>query len=981
MALEPGDSLNPRVPRRVGPTPLGTNTYFPEEPPDPGGDITVTLPESSPLTGAGADDAAVEVYDDGTMEVDLDGDAGGPNEEMGHTGNLAETITDESYLGRLASEVIEMVTYDLQSRAEWDKKLERGLEILGLTEIPHDEALFPGASSAVYPLLAEACVQFQARALDEIFPPSGPVKGVVIGDATKEKEDQRDRVEAHMNYQLTVQDKTFFWEVDKMLFQLPLSGSAFKKVSHDEDNDRNISRLIDAQNFIVPYTATSLEDASRYTHRYHVSRNAAKVKMFTGEWRTIDLQQPSSETSDVSSDSQGLKAAIDKSEGRAAVYHDKDHRHTIYEQHREIDLPGHEHKGADGHITGIKLPYVVTVDLESQRVLAIRRNWREDDKKAVPTKRMWFIHFKYLPGLGFYGYGLVHLIGGLCDAATGTVRSVLDSAAFASLQGGFKASDAGGAKSGEIQMEPGVYKDINMTADELAKAFYTPPFKEPSPAMMAMLQVLIDAGRRFASITESNVGDASNTGPVGTTVALIEQASKVFSAIHKRLHRSQGEEFQLLARLNFEYLPPEGYPYEVHGASRTIMAQDYDDRVDIIPASDPNIFSQTQRIAIAQAAIDLSTTAPQLYNAYEVHRRMHEALRTPDIDAILIDPHHVPRADPVSENMMLLVGRPAQAYPDQAHEAHIAVHMAFMQNPEFGGGPEASKIIGGPMAAHIAQHLAYLYAQRAYAAAGVAIPVNLAAQPGEPVLPPMDPQVENQIAMAAAQHAAELAKAPGLYGGNGPPQQKAQPDPAAEQQQKMALAEAAGKADEERKQQSHQADLARAQEKHQQGQAQAAEAFQAENDRKDAAVALEHKRNLTKLDGEMVLKAREQDNAAHLDAAGLMAGADGTAGKPGAKRGGAAAGGSQVVLGASGEMTQLQETADQIDEQLSKVEAVAGGVKEAADGLVERITKIEASLAELAAKVADLAKPRKITVSRDSNKLIVGGEIGPAGGA
>lgn len=917
--------------RAAGPVDDGPMVQLPERGDDGSGmdgDILVRFPETNVMGATPGDPSVVTGFDDSSdIQVDLDGSSGVSDLEMGHAGNLAEVIEDEGYLTRIAMDVIETTKVDLDSRAEWDRKLERGLEILGLTEVPTRVGPFKGASTVVYPLLAEAAVQFQARAIDEIFPPTGPVKGVVVGDKTREKEEQRDRVEAHMNYMLTVEDPTFFWEVDQMLFVLPLAGSAFKRVFHDEDADKNVSRLIQAQDFIVPYVATSLQEAPRCTYRYYVSRNRAKVKMYTGEWRQIDLAPPSAEDAS-SGNARDLKEDIDKAEGRVRVYHDDDHRHTILEQHVELDLRGYEHLDENEDPTGIKLPYVVTVDSATQRTLAIRRNWLEDDDKLVPTKRMWFVHHKYLPGLGFYGYGLVHLIGSLCDAATGTVRAVLDSAAFASLQGGFKATDGGGAASGTVTLEPGVYKDSGQTAEELSKSFYTPPFKEPSPAMAQMLEILVDAGRRFASITEASVGDASNMGPVGTTVALIEQGQKVFSAIHKRLHRSQGEEFQLLAKLNFEYLPEEGYPFEVHGASRMIMAQDYDKRVDIVPASDPNIFSQTQRIAIAQGGLELAVAAPQLYDLYEVHRRMHEALRTPDIDTILRDPRKVPRADPITENMMMLTGRPAQAYPDQAHEAHIAVHMSFMQNPEFGGGPEASKIIGGPMAAHIAQHLAYLYAQRAYQAAGIAIPVNLAAQPGEPVLPPMDPQVENQIAIAAAQVAAQLAQAPGLYGGNGPPEQQGQPDPAAEQKQKMALADEAHQHDEERKK----------------------VAFANEEARKDKATDNEHKRNLAKTDGELVVASRQADNAAHIEATTGGAGKK----KSGAKGGSGDGGPSQIFMGADGKVAQVTDATEAVAE--AAVEIV-GAAKETLDSVNELVAVNKDLVAAIAAP-----KEKRITL-------------------
>jgi hypothetical protein len=647
-----------------------------------------------------------------------------------HSSNILFDL-DEREQAELADKIIEWVDVDIESRSDWHRRMENAMELLGLNNIPGEELPFDGASAVTFPLIGEAVVQFQSRAIEEVFPSEGPVKVKMVGEVTVEKEDQAERVKNHMNYQILDQDRSYFWEVDSMLFYLPLGGSAFKKTYYDPVQDMVVSRFVKSDDFIVPYIATSLATSPRYTHRMFKNESEMRKLFESGFWEEIDLPDVQPYVSEHSTDEREFE---DTADDRSPEVHSKDNVYTVYECHCDLVLD----RDQERYGSMSPLPYIVTVERETRKIMSIRRNWKEDDPLKI--KRLWFTHYKYLPGLGFYGFGLLHMIGSVAEATSGTIRALLDSAAFANMQGGYVSSDAK-FKPGDEHIDPGVYKEVNMSAEELNRAFYTPPFKDPSPALAKLFEVLMDAGKSFTHSTEVITGEAKNTGPVGTTIALIEQSSKPFSAIHRRLHMAAAEEFKLRAELNYEFLPDQ-YPYNVADAENVILRQDYDGRVDVIPISDPNIYSTTQRIAQGQALIELSDTHPSLYNQMAVHERFLKAMRIPDYEELL-NKREPMRLDPVSENMQLLQGGSANAFIDQDHDAHIQTHINFVN----GLMPEALEQIGPAMQAHMAEHYAYKYWVEMNRQLGGQIP-----QPGQfGPEQPMPPEVEMQLAQLASQ--------------------------------------------------------------------------------------------------------------------------------------------------------------------------------------------------------------------------------------
>jgi chaperonin GroES len=637
-----------------------------------------------------------------------------------HKKNLALFI-DEQTLNKLAEQICEEVDIDIQSRVHWDQLYSDGMKSIGAVENKRTAMPFEGASECQYPMISTAIINFQARALSEILPANGPVKSKIVGKENEAVRAQAQRVENHLNYQITEIDEEFFDETDKMLFYLPLGGSAFKKVYWDDCTTCPVSKFVRADELIIPYTAKSLLKAERYTHIIPISQNKMKQYMASGFYRDIELIVPSAE--DEATQSQ-TKDSIDEADRKTPNYADDDHEHIVHESHRYCNFEEFPHLDPKTNKpSGIALPYIVSVDKRSRKVLSVYRNWEEEDVQY--KKRVWFIHYKYLPGVGLYGFGLPHIIGGLQRAATGAMQLLLDSSTMASFQGGFKAKDSR-VPAKELMLSPGEWKDVNLSAEELSKAFFTPPFKEPSPALMNMLQFLVESGQRATSTTEAMVGDANNNGPVGTTLALIEQGSKVYSGIHKRVHNAARQEYKLRALLNRENLEHDReYPYEIDGESRYIKGSDYDDRVDVIPSSDPNVFSSTQRIAKEQALMQLADGAPDLYNRYKVHKRMLQALEVSEINEVLPDPYRSEIFDPVTENQKMLVNQPVKAHPEQNHQAHIAVHMAFLQHPSFGGDPNIANIITGPMVMHLAEHKAYEYRDMMNAAGAFAMPIDV----------------------------------------------------------------------------------------------------------------------------------------------------------------------------------------------------------------------------------------------------------------
>jgi hypothetical protein len=556
-------------------------------------------------------------------------------------------------------------------------------------------------------------------------------------------EEQAKRVKDYMNYQITQEMPEYFPDLDQMLFQLPLVGHTFKKVWWDANLDRQCSQFVKAEDFIVSPESKDLYTSSRYSHVIRMPRNDYNKYVKAGYYLPSKYTGNDTDPSgDIGSEIEGVDPYGDES---------TDEVMTLIEMHTYYTFDGIDGGEDDDDDNVIALPYVITIDYDADKVVSIRRNWDEDDEKQ--KRRDWFVSYKFLPGTGFYGFGLYHMIGGLGKAATGSLRALLDSAAFANMQGGFKLK--GRVTGGELQINPGEFADLDATVDDVNKAIMPLPFKEPSATLFNLMNAITDAGRRFASTADLNVGDVNPNAPVGSTVALIEQGSKAFSAIHKRLHYSQGQEFKLLAKLNAEYLP-ESFEFAQSGISTTMYAKDFDNRIDVIPVSDPNIFSTSQRIAQAQAVLQMAQSAPQLHDQYEAYKRMYEAIRISNIDEVLMKPELASRVDPITENMSLMYGKPIRAFPEQDHDSHIAVHMQFIQDPSLAGNPGAMAM--QPLIiAHIAEHIALLYRQRMEAAIGI----------GLPSMPDIrDPKfkfedIEPELDMMISQRAAEVvAKAP-----------------------------------------------------------------------------------------------------------------------------------------------------------------------------------------------------------------------------
>lgn len=773
-----------------------------------------TMPVLREPDGDMSNDDGVKITRRGkNVEVDFNPGASRVSrlDSKGHSENLKDKLSDREQ-ALLAEKTLQKIEADEKSRQDWGTRMDQAMELLGLRNIPMDDLPFDGASSITYPLIGEAVVQFQARAIEEAFPSEGPVKTKVVGKRDLGRTEQAERVKDHMNYQMVDQDKAYFWHTDQMLFYLPLAGSAFKKTYPDTIQDMVVSRFVKAEDLIVAYTATDLHSAVRYTHRMRMSDVALKKLFHRGFYDEIDLPDTIIDIDAQTVGDDAGRALEDEADNRQPSVHEDDRMYTVYECHMdwefEPDQKRYEKKD-------VPLPYVITIEAESRKILSIRRNWKEQDEGC--QKRVWFTHYRYLPGLGFYGFGLLHMIGSVAETSSGTIRALLDSAAFSNMQGGFMSKDAK-LKPGDNHITPGVYKECDMTAEELSRAFYTPPFKQPSPALVELFQQVTDAGRRFASITDENVGDAPNTGPVGTTVALIEQASKVFSGVHRRLHMSQAEEFQLRAELNFEWLPDE-YPFEINGEEKTVKREDYDGRVDIVPVSDPNVFSSTQRIAQAQALLERSQLAPDLYDRNKVEERFLQAIRIPDYEELLVS-NEVKRVDPVTENAMMLTGKPAKAFLEQDHQSHIQVHMNFMQ----GLNDEALQMVSSIMQAHLAEHYAQMYwfnmNQRL---SGALPPLDMDATDEEHE--EMAPDVEALVAQAAAEAGTMQLMPP------------SEPPPSEDE-----IAEIEFQNEERRKDEAHQAALTREMESHSQKLRLAAESALTEEARKELLAMSEEAR-------------------------------------------------------------------------------------------------------------------------------------------
>jgi len=614
--------------------------------------------------------------------------------------NIAENL-EASDLTRLSSDLIDSIQGDLESRSEWEKTYTDGLKYLGMKFDETRSQPFQGSSGVVHPILAEAVTQFQAQAYKELLPAKGPVKTQIIGMRTAETESQADRVQEFMNYYIMNVMKEYDPELDQMLFYLPLAGSAFKKIYFDSSLKRAVSKFIPPEDLIVPYEAPDMSTAERITHVISMSRNEIKKQQLSGFYADIEIPD------DSYTDIDDVQEEIDSIQGVSPSY-TEDRNRTIYEVHTILDIEGYEDLDAEGEPTGLKLPYIVTLDESANKVLAIRRNYSPEDPDK--NKINYFVQYKFLPGLGFYGLGLSHMIGGLSKASTSILRQLIDAGTLSNLPAGFKARGMRIRDEAE-PLQPGEFRDIDTTGGSLRENLIPLPIKEPSNVLMQLLGLLIDSGKRFASISDMNIGDMNQAMPVGTTVALLERGTKVMSAIHKRLHYSQRLEFNLLATVFSEFLPPT-YDYDTGTAPREIKQTDFDSRVDIVPVSDPNIFSQSQRITLAQELLQMVQSNPDIHGPlgiYEAYKRMYGALGIDNVESLLQPPPDMtPKpVDAGLENSGFLLGQPAQAFPQQNHEAHIQAHASLFQTGVVQENPQIQSLI----IAHVMQHLQFLSGQ------------------------------------------------------------------------------------------------------------------------------------------------------------------------------------------------------------------------------------------------------------------------------
>ena len=605
----------------------------------------------------------IDMTEDGGAEVSFDPNAT-EAESVGHFDNIAEVLED-SVTDPMASELMEKFTNYKEARSEWAESYREGLNLLGFKYVTRTEP-FRGASSVTHPVLAEAVTQFQAQAYKELLPADGPVRTQILGATTVEKEEQSKRVKDFMNYQIMDQMKEYEPEFDQMLFYLPLSGSTFKKVYYDDLLGRAVSKFIPSEDLVVPYSATSLEDAEAIIHVIKISENDLRKQQINGFYKDIDLGDPPVQQNALKEKELELEGI--QANGSADMF-------TILEMHVDLDLEGFEDVNPeDGEPTGIKLPYIVTIDEANSKILSIRRNFKEED--PLKKKISYFVHFKFLPGLGFYGLGLIHMIGGLSRTATVALRQLLDAGTLANLPAGFKTRGVR-MRDDAQPLQPGEFRDVDVPGGNIKDQFMQLPFKGPDQTLLQLMGVVVDAGQRFASIADMQVGDGNQGAAVGTTVALLERGSRVMSAIHKRLYVGMKSEFKLLAEVFKTYLPPV-YPYDVPGAARQIKVADFDDKIDVLPVADPNIFSQTQRISLAQSQLQLAQSNPQLHNLYQAYRSMYDALGVKDVNAILPPPAKPIPMDPSLEHIMSLSGKPFQAFGGQDHKAHIDAHLSFM---------------------------------------------------------------------------------------------------------------------------------------------------------------------------------------------------------------------------------------------------------------------------------------------------------------
>lgn len=642
--------------------------------------------------------------EDGGMVIDFEGGITDSLVGPGHDANLAEFIDDDE-LKIMASDLLADFQADRESRSDWARAYVKGLDLLGM-KIEDRQQPWAGASGVFHPLLTEAVVRFQAQAMGEIFPASGPVRTKIVGKQAPDKTDQANRVQNEMNYLLTEEMSEYRDETEQMLFKLPIAGSAFKKVYYDPLMERPCAMFVPSEDFVASYGASDLKTCPRYTHVMKKTANEVLQLQVNGFYKEGELPEPTPDYSDI-------QEKYDELDGEEAVIEDDD-RHTILEMHVDMNMP-EDFEDPDG----IARPYVVTVDKSSSTILAIRRNWYEEDEKK--RKRMHFVHYRYLPGLGFYGTGLIHLMGGLAKSATSILRQLIDAGTLSNLPAGLKARGLR-IKGDDTPLMPGEFRDVDVPGGAIRDSITFIPYKEPSSVLYSLLGNIVDEGRRIGSVADMQVGDMNPNAPVGTTLALMERSMKVLSGVQARLHASLKNELRILAKIIHDYMPSE-YSYDIEGDFD--RKSDFDKRVDVIPVSDPNAATMSQRVMQYQAAIQLAQQSPQIYDMGKLHRQMLEVLGVQNADEIVKLPDDMKPADPVTENMMMMKQEPIQAFKYQDHEAHIAVHMAAAQDPKImqiiGQSPFASAIQQA-MAAHVTEHVAFQYRREIEKQLGVEMP-------------------------------------------------------------------------------------------------------------------------------------------------------------------------------------------------------------------------------------------------------------------
>ena len=651
--------------------------------------------------------------------------------QSGFNANLADLMSEDD-LNVLGGDLISQYQADKDSRSEWEETYVKGLDQLGL-KIEERTTPWAGACGVFHPMLSEAVIRFQSQSIAEMFPAQGPVRTKIVGKITEDKTKQAGRVQDYLNFLLTYQMSEYRTETEKMLFSLPLAGSAFRKVYYDPNLERPASLFVPAEDVVVNYGASDLETCQRATHVMHKSTNEIRKSQVAGFYRDIDIPEPSDNQSDI-------RKKYDEMTGESNTYNFDD-RHTLLEMQVDLDLKGFEDM-ANGEMTGIALPYVVTIDYPSGTILSIRRNYYENDPKKL--RRMHFVHYQYLPGLGFYGFGLIHMVGGLAKSATSILRQLVDAGTLSNLPGGLKARGLR-VKGDDTPIMPGEFRDVDVPGGAIRDNITFLPYKEPSQTLYQLLQNIVEEGRRFASMNDMKVSDMNNQAPVGTTLALLERNMKVMSAVQARLHASMRKEFEILVGIVKDFTEPS-YPYEMD-EEEFIKVEDFDERVDVLPVSDPNASTMAQRIMQYQAAMQLATTAPQIYNMPELHRQMLETLGIRNVEDIIPDTNDIKPVDPVTAVQNLINGQPVKAFPFQDHDAHIETIVAAQQNPEVAASieqsPNAQSIVANA-SAYVNQHLTMKFRKQVEREMGIELPPE-----GEAIPPDVEKRISELVAEAA----------------------------------------------------------------------------------------------------------------------------------------------------------------------------------------------------------------------------------------